>query len=209
VADRTVRAAADRQVGWPSARLDLVHPVLADAVWVDRSWPRVGVSRGQLRLPADPEPPVRGLRDAVPAGRPNRAGAGGGGARGGLGAGGRVRGRLVNGSGGGPPAVVAARHLPARAVRGGDPGRGRESEGRMNRVCVFCGSSLGARSEYSHAAAETGALLAGRGLALVYGGGHVGLMGVVADAALRAGGSGVGVITQALVDREGPRSGLT
>ncbi|HJZ92139.1 MAG TPA: TIGR00730 family Rossman fold protein [Gemmataceae bacterium] len=79
----------------------------------------------------------------------------------------------------------------------------------MNRVCVFCGSSLGARSEYSHAAAETGALLAGRGLALVYGGGHVGLMGVVADAALRAGGSVIGVITQALVDREVAHSGLT
>jgi uncharacterized protein (TIGR00730 family) len=79
----------------------------------------------------------------------------------------------------------------------------------MNRVCVFCGSSSGVRSEYTHAAAETGALLAGRGFGLVYGGGHVGLMGVVADAALRAGGSVIGVITQALVDREVAHHGLT
>jgi uncharacterized protein (TIGR00730 family) len=79
----------------------------------------------------------------------------------------------------------------------------------MTRVCVFCGSSSGARSEYTHAAAETGALLAGRGLGLVYGGGHVGLMGVVADAALRAGGSVIGVITQALVDREVAHNALT
>jgi uncharacterized protein (TIGR00730 family) len=79
----------------------------------------------------------------------------------------------------------------------------------MNRVCVFCGSSSGARAEYTHAAAETGELIARRGLGLVYGGGQVGLMGVVADAALRAGGAVVGVITQALRDREVAHDGLT
>lgn len=79
----------------------------------------------------------------------------------------------------------------------------------MNRVCVFCGSSSGSRAEYARAADETGELIARRGLGLVYGGGHVGLMGVVADAALRAGGAAVGVITQALKDREVAHEGLT
>lgn len=79
----------------------------------------------------------------------------------------------------------------------------------MRRVCVFCGSSPGARAEYKHAAAEAGDLLARRGLGLVYGGGHVGLMGVLADAAMRAGGEVIGVITQALRDREVAHTGLT
>jgi uncharacterized protein (TIGR00730 family) len=79
----------------------------------------------------------------------------------------------------------------------------------MKRLCVFCGSSSGARAEYARAAAETGELVAHRGLGLVYGGGHVGLMGVVADAALRAGGEVVGVITQSLKDREVAHEGLT
>jgi uncharacterized protein (TIGR00730 family) len=79
----------------------------------------------------------------------------------------------------------------------------------MRRVCVFCGSSSGARSEYAQAAAETGELLARRGLGLVYGGGHVGLMGVLADAALRAGGEVIGVITQALEEREVAHTDLT
>ena len=79
----------------------------------------------------------------------------------------------------------------------------------MNRVCVFCGSSAGARAEYTHAAAETGELIARRGLGVVYGGGRVGLMGVVADAALRAGGIVTGVITHALRGREVAHEGLT
>src|SRR5262245_15001901 len=79
----------------------------------------------------------------------------------------------------------------------------------MNRVCVFCGSSMGGRAEYTEAAARTGELIARRGLGLVYGGGHVGLMGVVADAALAAGGEVIGVITQALLDREVAHTGLT
>jgi uncharacterized protein (TIGR00730 family) len=79
----------------------------------------------------------------------------------------------------------------------------------MKRVCVFCGSSTGIRAEYTEAAAMTGEWIAHRGLELVYGGGHVGLMGVVADAALQAGGPVIGVITQALQDREVAHEGLT
>jgi hypothetical protein len=70
------------------------------------------------------------------------------------------------------------------------------------RICVFCGSSPGARPAYAEAAAETGRLLASEGIGLVYGGGQVGLMGVLADAALAQGGEVTGVIPQALVDRE-------
>jgi uncharacterized protein (TIGR00730 family) len=69
-------------------------------------------------------------------------------------------------------------------------------------VCVFTGSSPGAHPEYAHAAQELGRALADQGVRLVYGGASVGLMGTVADAALDAGGDVVGVIPQALVDRE-------
>jgi uncharacterized protein (TIGR00730 family) len=69
-------------------------------------------------------------------------------------------------------------------------------------VCVFTGSSPGAHPEYAHAAQELGRALADQGVRLVYGGASVGLMGIVADAALDAGGDVVGVIPQALVDRE-------
>jgi uncharacterized protein (TIGR00730 family) len=79
----------------------------------------------------------------------------------------------------------------------------------MKRVCLFCGSSSGVRSEYSAIAAATGEEIARRGLGLVYGGGHVGLMGIAADAALRAGGEVIGVITEALRDREVDHRGLT
>ena len=77
----------------------------------------------------------------------------------------------------------------------------------MNRVCVFCGSSSGARAAYTHAAAAAGEVIARRGLGLVYGGGQVGLMGVVADAALRAGGAVVGVITQGSRTARSPTTG--
>jgi uncharacterized protein (TIGR00730 family) len=79
----------------------------------------------------------------------------------------------------------------------------------MRRLCVFCGSSPGHRPEYRGAARRFGELLATRGLGLVFGAGHVGLMGVVADAVLRAGGEAVGVIPQALVDKELAHRGLT
>jgi uncharacterized protein (TIGR00730 family) len=79
----------------------------------------------------------------------------------------------------------------------------------MRRVCVFCGSSAGGRPVYAESARELGRLLAARGLGLVFGGGHVGLMGVLADAVLGAGGEVVGVIPQALVDKELAHAGLT
>ena len=61
-------------------------------------------------------------------------------------------------------------------------------------LCVFCGSSMGSRPSYEEAARRVGETLAKTGLGLVYGGGRVGLMGVVADASLAAGGRVVGVI---------------
>ena len=71
----------------------------------------------------------------------------------------------------------------------------------MNSLCVFCGSNPGASPAYAEASAHLGRTLAGRGLNLVYGGGRVGLMGVVA-AALAAGGTVTGVIPEALATRE-------
>lgn len=79
----------------------------------------------------------------------------------------------------------------------------------MRRICVFCGSSPGARPAYAAAAREMGRALAERGIGLVYGGGRVGLMGVVADAVLAAGGEAVGVIPDALMRREVGHGGLT
>lgn len=71
-----------------------------------------------------------------------------------------------------------------------------------NSVCVFCGSSPGNVPRYAEVARELGAALAERGVTLVYGGGRVGLMGVVASAALEAGGSVVGVIPHSLALKE-------
>jgi uncharacterized protein (TIGR00730 family) len=79
----------------------------------------------------------------------------------------------------------------------------------MKRLCVFCGSSVGNNQAYSDAAEAMGTLLAKRGIGLVYGGGHVGLMGVVAEAALKAGGEVIGVIPRALFEREIGHSGVT
>jgi uncharacterized protein (TIGR00730 family) len=72
----------------------------------------------------------------------------------------------------------------------------------MSRLCVFCGSSPGRRPAYAAAARLLGSTLAARNIGMVYGGGNVGLMGLVADAALDAGGEVIGVIPRALVDRE-------
>jgi uncharacterized protein (TIGR00730 family) len=69
-------------------------------------------------------------------------------------------------------------------------------------VCVFCGSAPGARPIYSEAARELGVALAEGGVTLVYGGGRLGLMGIVAEAALQAGGRVVGVIPRMLLERE-------
>jgi uncharacterized protein (TIGR00730 family) len=79
----------------------------------------------------------------------------------------------------------------------------------VRRVCVFCGASSGRQTAYAGAAHAFGAAVASRGLGLVYGGGRVGLMGALADGALAAGGEVVGVIPQALVERELAHGGLT
>jgi len=79
----------------------------------------------------------------------------------------------------------------------------------MKSLCVFCGSSSGIRPEYGVVARELGTLLARRGTELVYGGGRVGLMGALADAALAAGGRVVGVIPQMLLDKEVGHTGLS
>jgi hypothetical protein len=80
---------------------------------------------------------------------------------------------------------------------------------RFRRICVYCGSSEGNRPEYAEGARALGAFLAGRGIGLVYGGGRLGLMGVVADAVLAHGGEAHGVIPQALIDLEVAHTGLT
>src|SRR5262245_20232745 len=76
-------------------------------------------------------------------------------------------------------------------------------------VCVFCGSSTGSGPGYADAARRLGAALAAGGLELVYGAGNVGLMGVLADAVLAAGGRAVGVIPRSLVLRELAHQGLS
>ncbi|MBE9016757.1 TIGR00730 family Rossman fold protein [Chroococcidiopsis sp. CCALA 051] len=79
----------------------------------------------------------------------------------------------------------------------------------MESICIFCGSSTGNRSIYQEAAQAMGEAIARRGLSLIYGGGNVGLMGMVADAALAAGGEAIGVIPKFLVDKEIAHNGLT
>jgi uncharacterized protein (TIGR00730 family) len=79
----------------------------------------------------------------------------------------------------------------------------------MNRICVFCGSSVGTDPVYRALAADLGRTLAQQGVTTVFGGGRVGLMGVVADAALAEGGEVIGVIPQSLMDRELGHAGLT
>jgi uncharacterized protein (TIGR00730 family) len=79
----------------------------------------------------------------------------------------------------------------------------------MRRICVFCGSSSGSRPEYAAAAQALARELAARGHGLVYGGGNVGLMGVVADAMIEAGGEVVGVIPHTLMAREIGHTGVT
>ncbi|ANC05237.1 MULTISPECIES: TIGR00730 family Rossman fold protein [Pseudomonas] len=76
-------------------------------------------------------------------------------------------------------------------------------------VCVFCGASIGANPAYREAAIALGQAIAHRGLTLVYGGGAVGLMGIVADAAMAAGGEVIGIIPQSLMDAEVGHKGLT
>lgn len=79
----------------------------------------------------------------------------------------------------------------------------------MKRLAVYCGSSMGSDPAFAETAQALGAEMARRGIGLVYGGGRLGLMGVVADAVLGAGGEAYGVIPQALVDLEVAHDGLT
>ena len=79
----------------------------------------------------------------------------------------------------------------------------------QGRICVFCGSHPGTRPEYAAAARELARELVARDLALVFGGGCVGLMGVIADAVLAAGGHAIGVIPHALVAREIAHRGVS
>ncbi len=79
----------------------------------------------------------------------------------------------------------------------------------MKNICVFCGSSLGLRPIYQQAAAALGKLIVQRDINLVYGGGKVGLMGVVTDAVLAAGGEAIGVIPAFLAAKEIAHPGLT
>ncbi len=78
----------------------------------------------------------------------------------------------------------------------------------MKSICVFCGSRTGEMPEYKEAAQTFGKLMAAQDIQLIFGAGKVGLMGVIADAILEAGGSAVGVIPQFLVDREVAHTGL-
>ena len=79
----------------------------------------------------------------------------------------------------------------------------------LRRICVFCGASIGKSPAYRQAARTVGRLLCQRGIELVYGGGNVGLMGVLADACLNDGGRVIGVIPRALADKERAHPGLT
>ncbi len=79
----------------------------------------------------------------------------------------------------------------------------------MNTICVYCGSNAGNNPAYAAQAKALGARLAAEGIALVYGGGNVGLMGIVADAVLANGGDVIGVIPQQLVDWEVAHRGVT
>ena len=77
------------------------------------------------------------------------------------------------------------------------------------RICVYCGSNVGTAPEFVEAAQRLGEVLARRSVGLVYGGGHVGLMGILADSVLANGGEVVGVITEQLVDAEVAHAGLS
>lgn len=79
----------------------------------------------------------------------------------------------------------------------------------FRRICVFCGSSLGARPCYAEAARTLASELVARKIGVVYGGSNVGLMRIVADTALAAGGEVIGVIPRSFVSREIAHSGLT
>lgn len=79
----------------------------------------------------------------------------------------------------------------------------------MQSICVFCGSSMGIRSEYRTGALELAKLLVERKIKLVYGGANVGLMKILADTVLQGGGEAIGIMPQLLIDKEVAHTGLT
>ncbi|HTD03987.1 TIGR00730 family Rossman fold protein, partial [Undibacterium sp.] len=79
----------------------------------------------------------------------------------------------------------------------------------MKSICVYCGSSIGASPVYAEAAKSLARQFVDNGIALVYGGGNVGLMGVIADEVMRLGGHATGVIPQALMNKEVGHTGLS
>jgi uncharacterized protein (TIGR00730 family) len=79
----------------------------------------------------------------------------------------------------------------------------------MKSICVYCGSNFGERGSYLEAAQDLGVKMAEREITLIYGGGNVGLMGAIADSVLAAGGKAIGVMPQALVDKEVAHTGLS
>ncbi|HYP28768.1 MAG TPA: TIGR00730 family Rossman fold protein [Blastocatellia bacterium] len=79
----------------------------------------------------------------------------------------------------------------------------------MKRICVFCGSSSGASPAYLEAAKKLGEIIAARGIGLVYGGARCGLMGAVANSAIEGGGEVVGVIPEALIEKEVAHVGVS
>jgi len=89
-----------------------------------------------------------------------------------------------------------------RVKLGGSMAAEQSSLRRVERICVFCGASPGARPEYRQATAELARVLVNEGIGVVYGGGGVGLMGALADAVITEGGDLTGVIPRALVERE-------
>jgi uncharacterized protein (TIGR00730 family) len=90
-----------------------------------------------------------------------------------------------------------------------DPNSGNQPARQIQRLCVFCGSSTGSRPDYAEATVQLGKALANSGVALVFGGGRVGLMGILADSVLAAGGQAIGVIPRALVEKEIAHASLT
>ena len=80
---------------------------------------------------------------------------------------------------------------------------------RPRRITVYCGSQLGKDPAHAEAARALGRAMAGRDLGLVYGGGHVGLMGVVADAVMAHGGQAIGIVPRSLARKEVAHAGLT
>ncbi len=82
-------------------------------------------------------------------------------------------------------------------------------ERTIRNICVYCGSRPGGDPRFSELARALGGEMARRGIGLVYGGGHVGLMGVIADAVLGSGGSVVGVIPRFMVESERAHAGLS